>query len=214
MLIQSQAIVLNSTRYSESSLIVHCYTKTHGFCSYLLKGVLKPKKGGLRASLFQPLTLLDIIASLREKETLEYIKEAKVVYHYQHLYTDMTKNAQAYFLADICLSILRQEPKNEALFDFLFEAFTVLDQAEYTAYFHHKFLIELSRFLGFHPGMPTKEDSCFHLQDALFGKETAHHKNEITGLGYTHFVRLLEAPNLDCKIDSKKEDRSCYPFYQ
>ena len=43
-LLNTKAIVLSSIKYGETSLIVKCYTQEEGVKSYLIRGVLKPKK--------------------------------------------------------------------------------------------------------------------------------------------------------------------------
>ena len=55
MQVSTKAIVLTAIKYGDSSLIVRCYTEQSGSKSYLLRGVLKSKKGKLRPAYFQPL---------------------------------------------------------------------------------------------------------------------------------------------------------------
>ena len=78
MVVATKAIVFSAIKYSEADLIVSCFTETSGMKSYLLRNILKSKKGKLKASFFQPLTQLEIIADHKNKGTLEYIKEAKI----------------------------------------------------------------------------------------------------------------------------------------
>ena len=47
-IVTTKAIVLSSLKYGDTSLIVKCYTQTEGVKSYLIRGVLKPKKKGLK----------------------------------------------------------------------------------------------------------------------------------------------------------------------
>ncbi len=77
MLITTKGIVFSAIKYGEADLIVKCFTQKHGVKTFLLRGILKSKKGKLKASLFQPLTQLEMVASHKDKGTLEYIKEAK-----------------------------------------------------------------------------------------------------------------------------------------
>ena len=55
MLIETDAIVLSTLKYGDSSLIARCYCKELGLKSFLLKGILSSKKAGLKKSLFNPL---------------------------------------------------------------------------------------------------------------------------------------------------------------
>ena len=70
--ISSKAIVISTIKYSDTSLIVRLYTKEVGLVSFLLKGVLKSKKGKLRTAYFQPLNQLSIIFSYLLKPTIPY----------------------------------------------------------------------------------------------------------------------------------------------
>ena len=49
--VATKAIVLSSLKYNDSSLIVKCYTEDEGLKSYLIRGILKAKKGGLKVPL-------------------------------------------------------------------------------------------------------------------------------------------------------------------
>ena len=87
MVITTKAIVLSSLKYGESDLIVKLFTESSGLKTYLLRNVLKSKKGKLRSSYFQSLSLLEIEVSHKNKGTLERINEAKIFYPYQSLHT-------------------------------------------------------------------------------------------------------------------------------
>ena len=96
MIESTKAIVLNAIKFQETSLIVKCYTQK-GIKSYLLKGVLKSKKGKLKPAYFQILTLLDIVASHNDKGTLNYIREASVYHPFHAISTDVYKSSIALF---------------------------------------------------------------------------------------------------------------------
>ena len=74
--ISSKAIVISTIKYSDTSLIVRLYTEEVGLVSFLLKGVLKSKKGKLRTAYFQPLNQLSIIFSLSRKKKFTTIKRS------------------------------------------------------------------------------------------------------------------------------------------
>ncbi|MFL2636648.1 MAG: recombination protein O N-terminal domain-containing protein [Flavobacteriaceae bacterium] len=68
MLVSTESISLNYVKYSETSIIVKCYTKSDGIKSYLLKGIRSPKKKSLNIGLFQPLTILEIDANHKNRK--------------------------------------------------------------------------------------------------------------------------------------------------
>ena len=94
----TKAIVMNSIKYGDSSLIVRLYTEEYGLVSYMLKGVLKSKKGKLKAAYFQPLTLLSVVCSHQEKRSLQSLRDAQVTYMYQKIPLDIVKQSVAMFL--------------------------------------------------------------------------------------------------------------------
>jgi len=52
MLVSTEAISLNYIKYSETSIIVKCFTKSNGLKSYLLKGIRTSKKKKLILGFF------------------------------------------------------------------------------------------------------------------------------------------------------------------
>ena len=100
-LITTKAIVLSTLKYSDSSLIVKCYTQDEGLKSYLIRGVLKAKKGGIKIAYFQPLTQLNINANHSNKGTLNSIKEVQVSYSYKTIYKDIIKQSVVLFLSEV-----------------------------------------------------------------------------------------------------------------
>ena len=62
MLVSTKAIVLSKLKYKDHDLIVKCYTEKFGVKSYLLRNILKSKKGKFKPAYFQLLTLLEIQA--------------------------------------------------------------------------------------------------------------------------------------------------------
>ncbi|MCO4823097.1 MAG: recombination protein O N-terminal domain-containing protein, partial [Flavobacteriaceae bacterium] len=97
MLVSTKAIVLSKIRYKDNDLIVKCYTQHFGVKSYLLKNILKSKKGKLKMAYFQPLTLLDIEATHNTNRTLHYIKEVKLYNHYISIHTNILKSSISLF---------------------------------------------------------------------------------------------------------------------
>lgn len=171
MLITTKAIVISSVKYSEADLIVKCFTETSGIKTYLLKGILKSKKGKLRTSLFQPLTLLEITANHRDKGSLEYIKEAKIYHTFQTIHSRVVKSSLVLFLSEVLKQAIQEEEQNLLLFEFIEKSFVWLDQNETTANFHLLFLLKLSDHFGFFPDTSTLDKPVFNLTEGIFQDE-------------------------------------------
>lgn len=168
MVLTTRAIVLSAIKYAEADLIVSCFTESSGLKTYLLRGVLKSKRGKLKASYFQPLTQLEIVAVHKDKGTLEHIRDVKVSYPYTTLHTDVVKSSLVLFLAEMLKNSIKEEEQNKALFNYLEDAFIWLDQHNSIANFHLLFLLKLTTYLGFYPDASEKQELYFNLSEGYF----------------------------------------------
>lgn len=168
MLLTTQAIVISTLKYGEADLIAKCYTESSGIKSYLLKGILKSKKGKIRVSLFQPFTILEIQANHKDKGTLEYIKEAKLETSLTTIHNTIAKSSIVLFLSELLKTIIQEEEKNTSLFQFLKTSILWLDTHEASPVFHHHFLLKLTKYLGFYPDGTHIELPYFNAEEGLF----------------------------------------------
>lgn len=174
MIVNTKAIVLYSLKYSDTDLIVTCFTETSGLKTYLLPRILTSKKGKVRASLFQPLTQLDLVAIHKYKGTLEYIKEAKLTKLYSTLHTNVVKSTLVIFLSEILKNSITEEQPDQDLFNYLSQSFIWLDENKTIANFHILFLLKLSSFLGFYPDTSLQSQLYFNLIDGVFQESVSN----------------------------------------
>lgn len=189
-IVNMKAIVLSSLKFGDTSLIVKCYTEEEGVKSYLIRGVLKPKKTGIKAAYFQPLTQLKIIAKHNTKGTLNSIKEVQVVNPYKTIHTDIVKQSVVFFLSEILASSIQEEEQNKTLYSYLETAFIWLDVHDKIANFHLLFLLNLTGFLGFYPDTSQKDKIGFNLLEGNFSNNTAD-KNVLFKNDFHQFKKLL-----------------------
>lgn len=189
-IVTTKAIVFSAIKFGDSSLIVKCFTEKEGVKSYLLRGVLKSKKGALKAAYFQPLTQLLLTANHNTKGTLNSIKEASVTYHYKNIYANVVKQTMVLFLSEVLTTIIKEEEENTALFAYLETAFIWLDTHTTIANFHLLFLLNLSHFLGFYPDITNQHKRGFHLLEGNFTNEM-HQKEIIKNNELIQFKKLL-----------------------
>lgn len=168
MLVTTKAIVISALKYSEADLIVSCYTASSGLKTYLLPNVLKSRKGKMRASHFQPLTHLDIVARHKDKGNMEQLREVKVSYHYETLHTDIVKSSIVLFLSEILKNVIQEEEENLALFNYLTATTIWLDNNDTVANFHLLFLLNLTQFLGFYPENQQNDLPYFNLLEGTY----------------------------------------------
>jgi DNA repair protein RecO (recombination protein O) len=169
MLQSTQGIVLHGFKYSDTSLIVKILTRHLDLQSYLVPGIRK-SKSRIKANIFQPFHLVEMVVYHKERSGLQRIKEIRLSQNLPGLSSDIRKTSLAIFLSEILLNAFKhQEPQPEA-FEFIASSIIQLDTANSNiSLFHIHFLIQLSRFLGFAPG-ENYSDKCqyFNLREGIF----------------------------------------------
>jgi DNA repair protein RecO (recombination protein O) len=151
MLEKTRGISLNYIKYSETSIIAHVYTEKFGRQSFLIKGA-RGRHTSMKASLFQPLSLLQLEIYHKHSSELQSVKEAMNTPSFTTIPFQVEKTTMAIFLAEVTYRCIREETPNSGLFEYLFHAIQILDHiTEGIANFHLVFLIGLAKFLGFYP---------------------------------------------------------------
>lgn len=142
---------MHTTRYGESSLVVHCYTEQFGRQTYMVKGVRKSRKNN-RSNLFQPLFILDFEVYHKDTRDMQLVKEVSRAVPINTIPYDITKSTQAIFMAEVLYRTVKEEEPNPVLARFLVNSIQYLDTLEEPVPdFHIVFMFHLSRHLGFYP---------------------------------------------------------------
>lgn len=161
MIRKTRGIVLHTTKYGESSLVVHCYTEQLGRQTFMVKGVRKSRKQN-RSNLFQPLFILDFEVYHKDSREIQLVKEVSRAVSLNSLPFDITKSTQAIFMAEVLYRAIREEEPNPVLANFLVNTIQYLDTMEEASPdFHIIFMFNLSRHLGFYPQNNYAEGSVF-----------------------------------------------------
>jgi DNA repair protein RecO (recombination protein O) len=179
MLHDSRGIVLRTVKYGETSVIVLIFTEKFGIQSYLVNGVrTTSKKGSGRANLFQPAAILDLVAYYSELKQLQRLREFKWGQLYNHIFSDVRKNAVALFMVELLTKCLKQPEANADLFQFAEDAFMHLDKSNetVTANFPLFFILHLAVFFGFRIHDDYSEhNSILDLEEGIFTHERPTH---------------------------------------
>jgi DNA repair protein RecO (recombination protein O) len=163
----NRGIVLQQFRFSETSLIIKLFSEQHGLLTFLVKGAYS-RRSRFRPALFQPLNLIDFVASVNPGKDFQYFTEVAVELNYQSIPANPTKRTIALFLAELLSKTLVDHGPNTMLFGFLHNSLQWLDlQHENFTNFHLGFMLELSRFLGFYPRL--QAESGWQVFDLLNG---------------------------------------------
>ncbi len=169
MLHKTRGIVLRTTTYSESSVVVQVFTEKFGIQSYLINGVKKPK-AKIPMNILQPLHLLDMVVYHKQNTQIQRVQEARPMPMFKSIPYDVIKNTIIQFLNEVLYKSIRQQHVDEQLFEYLYSAICWFDEAEeLSVNFHLSFLMKLTRFLGFAPQPQARIDQkYFDLQDGNF----------------------------------------------
>ncbi|MEZ7498265.1 DNA repair protein RecO [Flavobacterium sp. Arc3] len=168
MQVKTKAIVLSSLKFQEKSLIVKCFTLSHGLKSYLVRDAFSGRKSNQKIAYFQPLSILEIEAVHKNKGTLESFKEIKLSTPFQTIHSDIYKSTIVMFISEVLHHSIHEEEKNESLFEFLEAALLWLDNHDETANFHLILMLETTKYLGFYPDTSDMDMPFFEMTNGIF----------------------------------------------
>lgn len=176
MLHKTRAIVLKTTKYSESSIIAKVFTEKFGIQSYMIKGARRPGSKA-KANILQPLYLLEMIVYHQDSKELQQVKEIKNTPVFHSIPFHVMKSSIAIFINEIIYRSLKHEESDPKLFEFLFSSVCILDSMDENFFnLHLVFLMQYSKYLGFYPQLESmKEDSYFDLLRGVFVDAKPHH---------------------------------------
>lgn len=168
MLVKTKAIVLSTLKFQEKSLIVKCFTQSDGVKSYFVRDAFSSRKSASKMAYFQPLSILEIEALHKNKGSLEHFKEIKIAQPFQSIHSHIVKSTMAMFLAEMLLHSIREEEKNETLFELVEAALQWFDHHDAVANFHLILLLEITKHLGFYPETSSAALPFFEMNAGVF----------------------------------------------
>ncbi len=203
MLHKTKGIVLRTVKYGETSLVVTCFTELFGLQSYMVNNVrLVPKKGTAKANYFQPASILDLIVYHNENKNLQRIKEFKWAHLYQHIFSDIFKNAVSLFMVELLNKCVKEPEPNNQLFYFMEDALLHLDNAGHTitANFPVYFSLHLAFFFGFRISDTFSEKNYYlDLYEGVFLEKQPGHLHFLEAKEaetVSHFLKILHPRDL------------------
>jgi DNA repair protein RecO (recombination protein O) len=146
---KTDAIVLRSTRWSESSKIVHLFTLDRGYIKVIAKGALQ-QKSPFRGTL-ETLNLVEIVVSHKESRGLQLITSASLQNSFQKIRADLEKTAIAFSIIELTQQLLRTHEPLREFFEYTTLVLSWLNASQSSdqrIYLWH-FMLNLSRGLGF-----------------------------------------------------------------
>lgn len=184
MLYTTRAIALHYHKYNDKSIIFKAYTQNFGLKTYFVR-----LKTGMGLGFFQPMTVLELVAYQKANNNIQNLKEAALAVPLPGIQADVVKSSIAVFMAEVLNHAIKHEEEDEAFFAFLIQFVIDLENGNaQPALAPHQFLLDLSRFLGFYPALPTAHPLPYF--DLLAGDFCAAIPP------HPHFTNLDETPVL------------------
>lgn len=160
MLSGTKGIILHTVKFGENSVIATVYTEKFGRQSYIVNAT-HGKTSRSKASLLQPLYILDMVVYQKQTREVQRVKEFRPAATFHSLPFDISKSAQAIFIAEVLYKLIREEESSPELFRFIENAVCYLDLMEDGAgNFHLYFLARLTHFLGIYPNIDSDDHSA------------------------------------------------------
>ena len=128
MIIDTDAIVLKTFSYGETSLISRCFTKDKGKISFIIKGA-KSKKN-LISPYFQPLSFINIIYKENEKRELQIVSKVSFVQIWTQIPLSLRKMSLSQSILEISDFTLEKNDPYPNLFNVLINTFQIFESGD------------------------------------------------------------------------------------
>jgi len=129
MIINTNAIVLKTFSYGETSLISRCFTEDRGKISFIIKGA-KSKKN-LIAPYFQPLSYINIIFNENEKRELQIVSKVSFVKIWTKIPLSLKKMTLSQSILEISDFTLEKNDPYQNLFKILIKTFLYFENGDF-----------------------------------------------------------------------------------
>ena len=190
MLVETKAIILSKIKYGDSGIILSCYTEFFGVKTYLLKGILKQRKGKFKPAYLQPLSQVYIEATHKTNRSLQSLRELKPLLPYKTLHTNIVKGSIVIFLSEVLAQLLKEEEANNEMYTFISTSLEWLDEEENSPNFHLLFLLTIAKYLGLEPDKSDIHLDYFNLEAGKF-EDSLNSRYSISGNNLTLLKQLL-----------------------
>lgn len=152
MIRKTDAVVLLTRKYQESSLLTTLYTREYGRQNFIVKGY-RSKRGRKKHSYFQPMSVIHTVFYYKESRGLQTVTESSLLHFFKRLQTEPVRIALGMLVAEIfAMSVKEEGERNDALFDLLKNVLIRLDEQEgRLIHVVIWYLLHLTLHLGFFP---------------------------------------------------------------
>ena len=143
----TELIVLHTTKFGENSLVVHTLSSDYGRRSFLVRGT-----GKKNMSLFLPLNILEAEVVESSKSNLYSARNLVSACPLLGIRNNILKNSMTMFISEVLYRCIKDGAAEQGLYQWCRKNVLLLDAIETDfSNFHIRFLLELAVALGFSP---------------------------------------------------------------
>ena len=161
-LIHTQAIVIKSLKWGETSKIISLYSKEKGRIDAIAKGARKGRKQDI--GLFESLNLIDTVIYISIKRDLQNIGDSTLINGFNKIRTDLDKTAFALAIMEIIYNCLPAGESDSLFFNFLLSQIEAIEKSKIPMIVFWYFILKIASYLGFKPHF----DKCASCQKNRF----------------------------------------------
>src|SRR3989338_9116207 len=164
MILKTQAIVLKSFDFRETSRIATFFTKEYGRVSGILKGIRKdPKKFG---SSLERFSVNDIVYYQYRNSDLHLVSQCDMRNFFYPVRQDLKKSIAAHYILELVNMIMPTEEKNTKVYQLMLDFLSDLEKTDDVTKLIHLFQIKILLISGFKPHL----DTCLSCHKIIQGK--------------------------------------------
>ena len=164
---KAELIILNHTKFGESSIVLHTLSSEYGRRGFLVK--VSPRTA---MALFLPLNILEAEVTENPKSSLWFARNFVSVNPLNGIRSNIHKNTMTLFMSEVLYRVVKDQTNEDGLADWLKGQILTLDalQSDF-ANFHLLFLLNLCAALGFDPDLaglaPFADKKLIHIEALL-----------------------------------------------
>ena len=148
-LLKTEALIVHSIRWSDTSKIVHLFTEKKGYIKAIARGALRPKSPF--RGVLENLNQIQAVISIREGRGLQIVSQADLSDSFSNIRENLESTAIAYSIVELIKAVVHYNEETQSLFRFSVKIMESLNklQCTFPQLYLDQFIIFLSDYLGF-----------------------------------------------------------------
>ena len=144
----TELIVLHSTKVGDNSIVAHTLSKEYGRRSFLIRGVSRKAV----MTLMLPLTILEAEIVETSRSSLYSARNLSLRYPLLGIRNNVFKNSITLFISEVLYRTVKEGANEQGLYEWCEKNILLLDAiGDDFSNFHLRFILELAVMLGFSP---------------------------------------------------------------